>query len=91
MITMLSEKKAREIAGQWYTGQWSGLYKVASCSDYSLLSRHDWTMARCEAQRESQLCRDNSQHREAKNLSGLAEWIRFVAAKHGKPTEGVLV
>jgi len=88
---MISESKAREIAGMWYTGQWAALYKVASCQDYAKLSRQDWMDARYEAQKEAVYCIHRKEKKNSQELSALADWIRFVAEKHGKPVEGCLV
>lgn len=88
---MISELKAREIARQWHNGQWSGLYKVSSCTDYARMSRTDWFDAYTEARKDAECASIAGAHRDYKALLGLADWIEYKARKMGHHVKGCLI
>lgn len=78
-MSMISEQRARELAGLWHSGQWSGLYKVSSAKDHGALTCADWGDAYRETVRERALQRGA----ERAQLSALAGWIEIRARKYG--------
>ena len=72
---MITDKRAREIASSWYSGQWTSLYKIVCNEDYSILDVEDWEGADAEARREWQIARLSGRDQDARSLRALMVWI----------------
>ena len=73
---MITNKRAREIAAEWYGGQWTSLYKVSCNEDTRALSLADWTDAIGEATEEADDAWTMHRYREARALCALVDWMR---------------
>jgi hypothetical protein len=70
---MISKTRARQIASQWYNGDASGLYAIASCNRPGQLTLGDYELALDEieaCQRDTSLARA-----EQRALGALGRWL----------------
>ena len=72
---MITNKRAREIAANWYGGQWTGLYMIASCERLSALTVENWNTARAEAVTEERKAWAAHRDRDVLALRSLISWI----------------
>ena len=87
----IKEKMAREIASEWHSGQWSGLYSIASCQDYKNVPPTTWHDAYWEARRNAQEASGAGGKKDAQRLTKLADWIEYTARHYGVHVKGSLV
>jgi hypothetical protein len=75
---MISHKRARQIASDWYNGDGSGLYAIASCSHPERLTMSDYELALDEIEK----CQQEAGHldtslarAEQRALGALGRWL----------------
>ena len=82
---MITNKRAREIAADWYEGDASGLYKIV-CNDrtrWPSFTEHDWRDAYNEAHDEEKAAIAEGRKRDATALHALRRWIFAHALQYG--------
>jgi len=86
---MITEVKARDIASEWYSGQWSALYLIM-CNEgdkYSRLTGKQWSEAYFEAMAIGRYDVDARRSDGSK----LASWIVCKARKYGYVANAALL
>lgn len=75
---MITLERAKQIACDWYGGQWTGLYTIACNSD---VSKMDLERAINETHEEWSIQKSAGDNKAARTLEALENWLRVQLKK----------